>query len=320
MNLFDRLHYGHQILLDSLMLHPNPTAGVIDNELIPDDTQLVQLIQPLDLRVKNLEIYVDSLELGYNLPVIRVTKYDELRALERSIRFVMFDGHCCQEISERALETRKGRGDSFDRMKPVRALDGEHLSSARIRQGEIDRNGRPLEGTGQKARRLPKTSRDGLKAPKGNIYRVTEGSPEEAVVARIENDKPSIVITVGDVTSDTIQKAGFTPDVMVADRITKRGEFDLDVDSEIQYIIYNPAAAIYPEAWSVMDTAIKDGKKSLILVEGEEDLMGFPAVMLAEEGAVMLYGQPDEGIVWVPVNDENKQLAQSYLDVMPVIG
>jgi hypothetical protein len=76
---------------------------------------------------------------------------------------------------------------------------------------------------------------------------------------------------------------------------------------------------IFPEAWSVMNTAIHDGVKSLIFVEGEEDLMGFPAVLLAPEGSVMLYGQPDVGIVWVPVNKQNIALAREYLNAMPLI-
>jgi uncharacterized protein (UPF0218 family) len=90
--------------------------------------------------------------------------------------------------------------------------------------------------------------------------------------------------------------------------------------AERTYKIYNPAAVIYPEAWSVIDTAIQDENKySLIVVEGEEDLMGFPAVLLAPDDAAVLYGQPDVGIVWIPVNDENKKIARDLLNQMPII-
>jgi uncharacterized protein (UPF0218 family) len=68
-----------------------------------------------------------------------------------------------------------------------------------------------------------------------------------------------------------------------------------------------------------MDTAIHDNVKSLIMVEGEEDLLGFPAMLLAPIGSVLLYGQPGVGIVWSPVDSDNKALAKSYLDDMPVI-
>jgi uncharacterized protein (UPF0218 family) len=86
-----------------------------------------------------------------------------------------------------------------------------------------------------------------------------------------------------------------------------------------EYEVYNPAAVIYPEAWSVIDTAIHDSEKSLITVDGEEDLMGFPAVLLAPNGSAVLYGQPDVGIVWIPVNDQTKKTTRELLEEMPII-
>jgi uncharacterized protein (UPF0218 family) len=122
------------------------------------------------------------------------------------------------------------------------------------------------------------------------------------------------------VTTSTILKEGYTPKVMIVDGITKRGLFEEQFSAERIYRIFNPAAVIYPEAWSVIDTAIQDQEKnSLIIVEGEEDLMGFPAVLLAPDGAAVVYGQPDVGIVWIPVNDENKKIARELLEQMPII-
>jgi uncharacterized protein (UPF0218 family) len=127
------------------------------------------------------------------------------------------------------------------------------------------------------------------------------------------------VISVGDVTTSTILKEDYTPKIMIVDGITKRGPFKEQFTAERIYTIYNPPAAIYPEAWSTIDTALHDEANSLILVEGEEDLMGFPAVLLAKDNSVVIYGQPDKGIVWIPVNDENKKLARNLLEDMPII-
>jgi uncharacterized protein (UPF0218 family) len=54
-------------------------------------------------------------------------------------------------------------------------------------------------------------------------------------------------------------------------------------------------------------------------VDGEEDLMGFPAVLLAPNGSTVLYGQPDVGIVWIPVNDQTKKITRDLLEEMPII-
>ena len=234
----------------------------------------------------------------------------------------MFEGPCCVEIEKKGLEYRQrelGVTDTFEHLKPVRAHDGDKLSSARIRLGEIDRTGRRLLGTSEPPRRLPETGRGVLAAPKGDVFDTSDGPPEKRVVKRLEDEAPTSAIAVGDVTSWTIQREGFKPDVCIVDGITKRGAFEEVLKAEREYRVYNPAAVLYPESWSAIDTAIHDGKKSLVYVEGEEDLMGFPAVLLAEEGSVMLYGQPDVGIIWVPVNTENKTLARDLLNAMPEI-
>ena len=158
-----------------------------------------------------------------------------------------------------------------------------------------------------------------MASPKGEVFAVRDGPPEERVAQRLREIRPPKVITVGDVTTQTILRAGFQPDVMIVDGITKRGPFEGSFEASRRFLVYNPAAAIYPETWSAIATGLNSEGTSLVVVDGEEDLMGFPAVLLAPAGSVVLYGQPDVGIVWIPVTEENKQLADGLLRAMPVI-
>ncbi|MFW9849928.1 MAG: DUF359 domain-containing protein [Candidatus Thorarchaeota archaeon] len=323
LNLFDRLHIGHHVLIDRLRDMPNPVAAVTTGELVSGTLELSQLIQPPELRLVNLKGYLEYLDLLSEIDTTILSSYDELSDIEGSTTFLMFDGPCCREIEENALERRRdkyGSKDEVERLKPIRALDGDKMTSARVRRGEVDRTGKALLGTSEAPRKLPDTGRSLLKPPKGDVYSIQDGRPAEMAVKRINDESPMCVIAVGDVTSATLIDEGFVPDVCVVDGITKRGTYNRGFSGEIQYMVYNPAATIYPETWSVMDTAIKDGKKSLVLIEGEEDLVGFPAVLLAENGSVMLYGQPDVGIVWVPVTEENKEIARNLLEQMPIIS
>ncbi|MFW9918582.1 MAG: DUF359 domain-containing protein [Candidatus Thorarchaeota archaeon] len=322
LNLFDRLHRGHQILIERLRDMPNPVAGITDGELVSSSLELSQIIQPVDVRVQNLEIYLRKEELSDLIDTKIISSYTDLLQIEGTCKFLLFEGPCCAEIEENALNIRKDRlgiEDEVTTLKPVRALDGDKLSSARIRLGEIDRNGSRLKGTTEHPRRLPDVSRAGLQTPKGEVFSVNEGKPEIAVVEKLLVEKPKCVIAVGDVTSETVISEGFIPDICVVDGITKRGVYPIDISADKEYTIYNPPAAIYPEAWSAMATALEDEGKSLIYVEGEEDLMGFPAVLLAELGSVMLYGQPNVGIVWVPITAENQAIAREFLEQMPLI-
>lgn len=322
LNLFDRLHIGHHVMIDRLSEMPNPTACVTGGELVGKGLELEKLIQPIEIRERNLRYYLRRVKLENIISVKSVTKFDDLLSINDDATFMMYEGPCCAEIESGALNIRKEKKhtqDTIEYLKPVRAHDGGKLASVRIRLGEIDREGRRLRGTSEPPRALPEKGRSGLKSPKGEVFAALDGPPEKRVVSKLNNESPECVIAVGDVTVSTILAESYTPHVMIVDGITKRGPFDEQFTAEKAYTIYNPPATIYPEAWSVIDTAIHDEKHSLVFVEGEEDLMGFPAVLLASDKSVVLYGQPEVGIVWIPVNQENKQIARNLLEHMPII-
>jgi uncharacterized protein (UPF0218 family)/phosphopantetheine adenylyltransferase len=322
LNLFDRLHLGHEMMIDRLAEMPEPIAGVTNGELVGKELQLQSLIQPLKTRTTRLREYLERSKLSDIIEIREVTTRQDLLSIKDSVTFLMYEGPCCTEIQSGALEKRKnilGIEDTLEFLKPVRADDGEKIASARIRLGQIDRYGRRLQGTSEPPRALRTEGRSGLKAPKGDVFSSKDGPPQKRVVDKIEREEPSLVLTVGDVTTSTIIDEAYIPHVMIVDGITKRGAYGRKFSAEIEYLIYNPAAVIYPEAWSAIDTAIRRKRSTLVSVDGEEDLLGFPAVLLAPDGAVVLYGQPDVGIVWVPVNEENRRLARELLEQMLII-
>ena len=320
LNLFDRFHVGHQALIDRLSDMSNPIAVVTGGEIVGRDLDLQCIFQPIEMRLAKLKEYLVEEELDSTIDAIIMTQFDDLLSIDGPTTFLMYQGPCCDEVRSGALDKRTKHDDVLDYLKPFRAYDGNKLTSARIRKGEIDREGKRLRGTKEPPRKLDFSQRSDLKSPKGNLYHKNDGSPQERVAARIDEDNPKCVIAVGDVTAATLIEVGYTPDVSIVDGMTKRGKFEGSFSGEREYMFYNPAAVLYPEAWSTIDTAIHDKKKSLVVVDGEEDLMGFPGVLLAPKGSVMLYGQPEAGIVWVPVHKENKSLARTILDKMPIIS
>ncbi|MBM3212057.1 DUF359 domain-containing protein, partial [Candidatus Poribacteria bacterium] len=52
----------------------------------------------------------------------------------------------------------------------------------------------------------------------------------------------------------------------------------------------------------------------VVKVIGEEDLAGVPAILLSPLGTVVLYGQPQQGIVVVEVSEEKKRQLLQLLD------
>ena len=135
-----------------------------------------------------------------------------------------------------------------------------------------------------------------------------------------------MVISVGDVVTESLLRVGFEPDVKIIDFRSRRQEIKDDHGLLADYRRYfNPRKSAFYQRQSLInnpgtiniDTALKinsaiksfilKGKKSWIVVEGEEDLLALPAVLFAPLHSVVLYGQMDLGVIVVEVTEEKKR-------------
>ena len=108
------------------------------------------------------------------------------------------------------------------------------------------------------------------------------------------------------------------PNVSIIDKKTKRYEkIGPSISSTGEIIpLKNPPAVIKKEAWQVLKKSFENTSPVKIVVEGEEDLLTLPAIILAPIDSVILYGQPDEGIVLVKVDEQIKNRALSIIREM----
>ena len=53
-----------------------------------------------------------------------------------------------------------------------------------------------------------------------------------------------------------------------------------------------------------------------ITVMGEEDLLVLPVCIYAPDNSIVLYGQPNEGLVLVEISTEIRNKVQTLLDLM----
>ena len=54
---------------------------------------------------------------------------------------------------------------------------------------------------------------------------------------------------------------------------------------------------------------------SQIKIQGEEDLLALPAILLAPLGSVVIYGQKDLGVVVVEVTEEKKEEVKKIINL-----
>ncbi|MDO5835242.1 MAG: GTP-dependent dephospho-CoA kinase family protein [Methanobacterium sp.] len=144
---------------------------------------------------------------------------------------------------------------------------------------------------------LNKKSRYEFKKPIGVLYPSLDDAKEF-----IESKYPGeLLISVGDVTTQNLQKAGLIPHLGIIDNVVERKPATYDVVYDnVTLNVKNPPGVITDELQEAIHKAfqlIKTGFKVLILVDGEEDLAAIPCALMAPPGSLILYGQPGEGLV-----------------------
>jgi GTP-dependent dephospho-CoA kinase len=152
---------------------------------------------------------------------------------------------------------------------------------------------------------LPEEHRRLFKEPFGVLYK----SIDEIVPLIKGKD----VCTVGDVVTHNLQKKGITPAVAVVDGYTMRSPCNRMPAVHGECIqVKNPAGTITDELICALERAVRN-PPSTIIVEGEEDLAVIPLVLTASDGTIVLYGQPNKGVVLRIVDNEARVTAQRFL-------
>jgi uncharacterized protein (UPF0218 family) len=156
-----------------------------------------------------------------------------------------------------------------------------------------------------------------LKDPFGNLI---QGAPDQTMVKMkelVELEKPSRIISVGDVVSRNLHLYNLHPQVTIIDNISQRDQ-PMPQEEEMEKTIYvdNPQGTITKEAISAIKDALESDEHTHVVVRGEEDLLTLIAVLYAPETAFVVYGQPHSGIVVVKVTSEKKAQVNEYLKAM----
>src|SRR5436853_1327751 len=138
-----------------------------------------------------------------------------------------------------------------------------------------------------------------LKTPLGKLIPGTPIETMPKLKLHLQKTKPPKVTTVGDVVSRESMTAGIPVNLRIVDQMTLRKRISqTEIKTERTYRVINPAGVITKEAWDAIKQALQD-REAVIYVDGEEDLLAIPAILESPDNAVIVYGQPSEGIVIV---------------------
>ena len=313
---FDHFHDGHKSILN-FAFHTARcvTIGVVGDKPI-DIKQFPNILEAFNIRKKSVVSYILQ-----NKWVSRSSIIELHDIYGTATKEPLFDSIVVtKETKSNAKKINERRQQN--KLKPLeiviipllKGCDNKIIRSTRIRKGTINRTGYPYAHlfTKSKALHLPHHLRDFLRKPLGQII---EGEDQFASFTAqktsqiIKHQKPFMIISVGDIVSNSLQKAKVKLDIIIIDYRSRRKDLSYKPKTNINYIL-NPPGTIQKEAVNNIKTALdcmlKNKTSQKIVIKGEEDLLALPAIMFAPLESIVVYGQKDFGIVIVKVTEHMK--------------
>lgn len=133
----------------------------------------------------------------------------------------------------------------------------------------------------------------------------------------ISEEKPALIVSVGDVVSENMTQHGIAINVAIVDnRVMRRSRQPIALKADKTIYVKNSPGTITEEAWLVVKKVMEQKQLVKIVVDGEEDLLALIALFHAPLNALIVYGQPYQGIVIIKATKQKKQKARRILEAM----
>jgi len=327
---FDHFHIGHEKFIEAAIKRSSRITIGLTTENFFQNKLLFKFIEDYKTREKNLTSFLKRKNFFDRATIISL--YDIYGSGNKEEKIdAIFVTKETYPGAVKINQTRKDRGWPLLKVITVPFVKDENnkkISSERIRLGEIDRQGHVYNNffKNKKQLILPDSLRNELREPIGLVTPSFGTSEVTKLIRTIQN--AVMTISVGDIISIELMKAGIEPDIKIIDFKTRRKALisnDKSLFEKTQgrqttnhkLLTDNRAGTINPKACVLIkksiDSNLRTGKTHTIVVNGEEDLLTIPAILLAPLNALVLYGQYGLGAVVVKINEKIKKKAEKIL-------
>jgi cytidyltransferase-like protein len=325
---FDHFHKGHRKLLDTAFAKSkNVIVGITPKEL-SDNKLYSHAIESYIQRKTAVEKYLSS--KGF-LERAEITELNDIYGPTKDRAEV--EAVFATESNAKNVEAINAKREE-NGLKPLypviidyeKDVDGNIITSSRIRSGEIDREGNSYFSlfAVKKRLKLPERERPRFKKPIGKVIKKL-GHINNLTMKQFNN---SFLIAVGDIASINLYKSASQPDICIIDHRTRRGNLndqdkktlaELTAGADITEA-ENQAGMIERRAVGAIRKALESfaqtGDRQIVTIKGEEDLLVIPSILLSPLESTVIYGQPDQGLVVVKVTEKKKREATDYLSYL----
>ena len=313
---FDLFHKGHKKFINQILNKSDNVILGLTSDSFARSFKSENEIEKFKVRKKEVERFLDSIGARDRVNIVQINDiYGPLLTKSIHPQAIVVTSQTektAVEINQKRKEKQLSELEMI--VLPMElAEDGKIISSTRIRNGEINRDGRLYLSPKWQNKKLilPLGMRSVLQRPMGEVLR--------KIPKGFDSSK---IITIGDVTTQEFNRNNANQFLSIVDFLVQRQK-KFNALSELGFTgseetlkIKKPPGTINPELFKIVKKIFqaKNRKTKVILIKGEEDLSVLPVLLVAPLGFSIFYGQPGQGLVRVRVDEENKEKAYKLVD------
>lgn len=322
---FDHFHVGHKKLLKACFKDGKKITLGITSMAMVRPKQYNFSIESYDIRKKNILCFASE-----NKKIISLVKLNDIYGptlTDSSIDAIY--------VSEETLSGAQmiNRDRIKIGMRPLSIVvvpfviddNGDKVSSERIRQGLINREGMSYYKylISREILVMPDILKGVLRKPLGRVIPsldIVSDAHQEKMKGSANDQGYISHIAVGDVITYNLKNRGIHPSLSIIDGMTQRKALNKEFINSILEKDYSTApnkkSTIQREAINALYAIFTSGHNRAIkqlLIHGEEDLLTLVAVLFSPLKAHVWYGQSGKGAVDVLVTEKKKQTVYNLL-------
>jgi len=315
---FDHFHAGHKHFLTAAISQTEYLEIGLTTEKLYGHKLFPYIIEHYPTREENIKNFIHSQNSSEKTNIIPLYNIYG-NSLEKEDIDVIFVTPDTEKTAEKINQERQQKG-----WKPMQIIvvplkkgtDGNVIASARIRKGEIDREGNTYLSLFlyKNVYSLPELLRNTLRIPLGEVIEI-----KSEIITLLEN---KTIISIGDIMTVSLQKIGIQPAISIFDFRSEREEIiDKNIIDKLptpQHTGENKPGTIQKDVvvtlQKALDVYLQTNEKQSISIQGEEDLLTLPSVLLSPLQAIVLYGQKDIGAIAITVTEEKKQHIKKLIE------
>jgi pantetheine-phosphate adenylyltransferase len=300
---FDRLHAGHhQLLKTALDAAENVIIG-ITSPVLNRNKPLSHLIQSLSTRKKHLRNYLKDCQVLHRVTIITLTDPFGPALTNQSIDCLVVSKQT-KAGGEKLNQARAKRNQKP--LPPIIAnmvhdRSGQYLSSTRIREGKVNRDGIVYAHLFDQDIYFQPTHLARLKRPQSTKYQTNQLNQQLFA-------NTSSIHLIGDLVTKLFLDKKWPFSLAVIDHKSHRQPTAFTLKPTIIIEKENQPGSINSHIAKKLQKIYQDlPQQQIVSVQGEEDLLAFVPCLSEPLNSLVIYGHPQGGVVIIRLTETNKE-------------